>query len=213
MATQYGGSWDGRSNVTIGFGTKNQRTLNPDQYVEYESSQRNAANARLSKLNSGTSYGYSGTGGYGGYGVTGGGSSANASASAGGLGNTSLFSSAKELAQLQLDQSQKLGEQSYDFRNREAHRDKGFSVEEQDRQQGYRRSNADQDSSIRMREADADYTRTKDLEGFKQTHLRDMQDRQFNQERTMFNMQDAAKSRSVATDRQAAMALWKGKLY
>lgn len=101
----------------------------------------------------------------------------------------SMKTMAKDLAQQQLDQSEKMMGLSYGFRTKE----KGL------------------DSEIRQREAQQRFGFEEALENLKNNQQLKIQDNQYGQERTMFGLQDTAETNKINSARSAASNLFYGR--
>lgn len=99
-----------------------------------------------------------------------------------------MKSQAKEMAQMNLENSRNLMGLSYEYRTKE----KGF------------------DADIRSREANQQFGFQQSLEGLRNTQQLKMQDNQFNQDRTMFDTQRQAQDNTVNSARSAANNLYFG---
>lgn len=99
-----------------------------------------------------------------------------------------MKSQAKEMAQMNLENSRNLMGLSYEYRTKE----KGF------------------DADIRSREANQQFGFQQALEGMRNTQQSKIQDNEFNQQRTMFDRQKQAQDDTTQSARSAANSLYFG---
>lgn len=110
-----------------------------------------------------------------------------------------MKSMAKDMAQQQLEHSEKMMGLSYGYRSKEKVQDSDIRMKE-----------TDQGSMLRMREGEQKFGFEKALQQLSQDHASNMQTKQFNQENTMFRMQDDSATNKINAARAAANKLYYG---